>query len=70
MKVKKIARFGHVWKDRKTGKIHGTSIDVKTHDELLEYEQVPAPQEKPQKELFETDKPFYNTSKKGGVLNG
>lgn len=53
--MQRLAKFGHVWKHRKTGKTYGASIDVKTFDELKDYEQVPK-----QKETQELQEPVRN----------
>lgn len=43
--MERIAKFGHVWKNKKTGKTQGTKIDIKTIEELREYDQVPKSKE-------------------------
>lgn len=39
--MERLTKFGYVWKHKKTGKLYGAKIDVKTIEELKEYEQVP-----------------------------
>lgn len=39
--MERLTKFGYVWKHKNTGEVHGASIDVKTLEELKEYEQIP-----------------------------
>lgn len=68
--MQRIAKFGHVWKHKKTGKIHGASIDVKSIDELREYEQVAKkaePEAKPNETTEEKQEksPFFTSKTRG-----
>lgn len=43
--MRQLAPYNKVWKHKKTGKVFGACIDVKTLDELNEYEQITKPVE-------------------------
>ena len=72
--MKKLAMFGYVFKDIETGAIKGTSIDIKTAEELQKYTQVKKPKEET-KEIepttettTEENQPFSYSRKSKGVI--
>ena len=71
--MKKLASFGHVWKEIKTDKIVGTAIDVKTAEELQKYTQVKKPKDETTtaETTPEENQPFpYGRKSKGGITDG